>query len=252
MKDWLLARQSRQPRLHGHLLVPPATPVVDAAKLMLSAAVHGHGPCQSLVVQAANGCCLGIFSALDVGRALCGLGSRLDEWKAGADRTPVRELMGPAEPRCGPGDGLPEVLAALARSARSCALVCEEAGAFRGVVTPRCALRLLAAGAPGDRSVAAWLHRRPHSGGLRCVGPEARLLDAAALMVKHRFHHLVVAQAAGEPPLGVLSSLDVLRGIVSLSCHVPCVSLRSLALCEGPACCTVSCPESTAASVASA
>lgn len=50
-------------------------------------------------------------------------------------------------------------------------------------------------------------------------------------------HHLVVVDPATREPAGVLSSLDLARGVASIGCHCPFMSLGWLRSCKGAASC---------------
>lgn len=238
IQGWLQAQEQRA-KLPPHLLVSACVALTEAASWMLSASEPGR-TCHHLVVQVADGEWRGIFSALDVARGLCGLCSELEVASTGADQTPVSAVMKPVAtvPTCVPGDSLRDALVKLILSGQNAALVLDGDG-FHGVITPRCALEALAEDVPFDRSVAAWLRSRKTCEGPRAIVPGTRLLEAAKLMMDQCVHHLVVMQLGSSTPVGVLSSLDLVRGVASINYHCPFVSLGWLRLCKGPAACTL-------------
>ncbi|CAE8676306.1 unnamed protein product [Polarella glacialis] len=230
------------------LMVKSTTKLTEAASLMSGSAASGRNlartPCHHLVVsygtRAEQGW-LGTFSALDVARGLCRLDTELDIAKVGADDVTVSKVMKPLStlPMCKPSDTLKHAITLLLNSRQQAVLVFDENGAYYGVITPRCAVQALARDVPGDSGVAVWL-RRMEAEMPRQVAPETALLEAAQVMTTYNVHHLVVKDPYAEPaaaPVGVLSSLDLARGMASMYCHSPFVSLGWLWLCRGPAAC---------------
>lgn len=238
VEAFMLHQDSQWPRLPVYLAVRPSVPLTEAATLMLSAAEHRGGPCHHLVVQGEKEEWMGIFSALDVSRALSGYCSELDVAKTGADQTTVDLVMKRDLPTCKPTDSIGQALRMLVQSAQNCAVVCDDTG-YHGVVTSRCAVQALAKGVPHDCTVASWLQSRLAHTGPREVPRSMRLLDAAALMASHGLHHLVIVEKPGAKPVGVLSSLDLVRGVASINCNVPFVSLRWLRQFKGRGCCAL-------------
>ncbi|CAE8640626.1 unnamed protein product [Polarella glacialis] len=225
-EGWLTATEFQRPSVPPHLLVPPGMPLTDAASLMLSAAEPGR-PCHHLVVKAATGGWLGVFSSLDVARALQSLSSELDKARVGADQTTVDVVMKPVAtvPTCRAGATIRDALCELDIFGQNAVLVADGNGKSH-LITPRCALQALAEGVPQDRSVAAWIQsRRVSDGAPREILLGSKLSEAAAIMVAHCLHHLLVMEASGGGPAGVLSSLDVVRGIASINYCCPFASL---------------------------
>lgn len=208
-----------------HLQVPPSMPLTEAASLMLTATEPGH-TCHHLVVRAVTGGWLGIFSALDVARAIHGLSSELDVAKAGADQVLVDMIMKPLAivPKCKPTDRIRDALCTLDIFGENATLV-EDSNGVHGLITPRCALQALTNGVPRDRCIAAWLQSRQSQDGPREVLLGSPMVDAAAVMAKHSLHHLLVVEARGARPRGVLSSLDVVRGVASTNYRCPFLTL---------------------------
>lgn len=108
---------------------------------MLSAAEPGH-TCHHLVVRAIDGQWLGVFSALDIARALHSLPSELEVAKTGADQTTIDMIMKPITtvPECRPSDTMYIALNALDIYCQNAAVVADEDG-FHGLITARCALQ---------------------------------------------------------------------------------------------------------------
>ncbi|CAE8681701.1 unnamed protein product [Polarella glacialis] len=257
-EHWLLSQESPRAMLPQHLLVPPSVPLTEAASLMLGVAVSAWGdPCHHLVVKGVQGVAggwQGVFSALDIARGLCTLGSELEVAKTGADLATVSMFMKPLwdVPTCRTTDSIQHALASLVNGRQNAVLVMDENGAYQGLITPRCALHAMAEAVPRDRSVAEhvardWLRGSGGSGGegfKREVFPESRLLDAASIMAARSLHHLVVVdrqESGTEPsqPVGVLSALDVARGVASMRCRCPFASLGWLWWCRGPSSCSL-------------
>ncbi|CAE8621304.1 unnamed protein product [Polarella glacialis] len=230
------------------LMVKSTTKLTEAASLMSGSAASGRNlartPCHHLVVSygtSAEQGWLGTFSALDVARGLCRLDTELDIAKVGADDVTVSKVMKPLStlPMCKLSDTLKHAITLLLNSRQQAVLVFDENGAYYGVITPRCAVQALARDVPGDSGVAVWL-RRMEAEMPRQVAPETALLEAAQVMTTYNVHHLVVKDPYAEPaaaPVGVLSSLDLARGMASMYCHSPFVSLGWLWLCRGPGAC---------------
>lgn len=253
---WLLRQETPRSTLPQHLLVPPSLRLTEAASLMLGASVSAGGdPCHHLVVKGVRnvgGGWQGVFSALDLAQGLCTLGSELELAKTGADQATVSMVMKPlwAVPTCRTSDTLQHALSSLIATHQNALLVLDENGAYQGLITPRCALHAMAEAVPHECSVAEhlardWLQSHGDSQGWkREVSPQARLLDAAALMVARSLHHLVVVdhkEGSVEPsrPVGVISALDLARGVASMRCRCPFVSLGWLWWCRGPDSCGI-------------
>mmetsp|Transcript_43490 Transcript_43490/g.114627 ORF Transcript_43490/g.114627 Transcript_43490/m.114627 type:complete len:681 (+) Transcript_43490:129-2171(+) len=231
VEDWMAATEFQHAAVPLHLQVPPSMPLTEAASLMLSAAEPGR-TCHHLVVRALAGTWLGVFSALDIARAIQSLASELDIARTGATETPVGAIMKLEEtmPKCRPTDSLGSALGTLDKFCQNAALVVDDAGEVLGLITPRCAIQAISIGFSMDRSVADWFAVRPAGEGPREVLINTPLKDAAAIMTAHVLHHLLVAEAPGARPVGVLSSLDLARGIVSANYHCPFLSLGWLQL----------------------
>jgi len=208
-----------------YMQVPPSMPLSDAAWIMCRAAEPGR-TCHHLVVRAVTGGRLGVFSALDVTRALHGLPTELDVAKAGADGTTVDAVMKlvAAVPRCKPEDTIREALGTLDLFCQNASLVVDGDDVL-GLITPRCALQALAAGVPRDLSVGAWMRTRHTPDVPREVPRGTSIKEAAAIMTTHSLHHLLVVDLPSTKPVGVLSALDLARAVVSMNYHCPFVSL---------------------------
>mmetsp|Transcript_126186 Transcript_126186/g.365212 ORF Transcript_126186/g.365212 Transcript_126186/m.365212 type:complete len:668 (+) Transcript_126186:51-2054(+) len=243
VERWLLIQESSRPALLPHLIVPPSVRVTEAAELMLGAARPCQDPCHHLVVKGTGFGWEGVFSALDVARALCGLKSGLEVACTGADQLRVSMVMKPVDsvPVIKASDSLKDAISLILRARQAALLVVDDQGAHFGLLTPRCGLLAFAKGAPHDTSVGDWLrHTVAIDGGLpREVSPDALLLDAAVTMTEHCVHHLVVKLPGPSPAVGVLSSLDLARGVASVRCHAPFASLGWLAACRGPPTCAL-------------
>eukprot|EP00928_Gymnodinium_smaydae_P014948 TRINITY_DN15485_c0_g1_i1.p1 TRINITY_DN15485_c0_g1~~TRINITY_DN15485_c0_g1_i1.p1 ORF type:complete len:697 (+),score=119.12 TRINITY_DN15485_c0_g1_i1:37-2091(+) len=227
-EEWLNSTHDVFPQ---HLQVPHSMPLTQAASMMLRAAEHGR-VCQHLEVRAASGARLGYFSALDVARALVELPSELDIARTGADRTEVEMVMTSIKrvPKCKPSDSIGNALGLLITSGQTAALVEDEDGYMHGLITSRCGPATIAAGVPRSCSVAEWLRQRSvTSQEPRKVALGSRLLDAAVTMTTYSFHHLLVMDyTQGDDaarPVGVLSSLDIVRGVASIRSRCPFVTL---------------------------
>ena len=60
----------------------------------------------------------------------------------------------------------------------------------------------------------------PHPSAVHTIAASATLEDAARVLARNEVHHLVVVDGAGKA-LGILSSLDVVRGLIELPAHHP-------------------------------
>jgi CBS domain-containing protein len=249
-EKWLLLKDGANGPSPKHVMVPPSVPLTEAAALMLNASSQGR-PCHHLVIKqtqkTASGWA-GVFSALDVARGLCSLGSNLEVARTGADESTVSSAMKPisAVPTCRPDDTLLRALSLLVNLHHGMAVVVGEDGTHMGVITARCASEAMSKGIPLTCLVADWLHGQQAAFAQvmpRLIPPTARLFDAATVMVANNVHHLIVAEptadAASIVPLGVLSSLDLARGVAAMRSSCPFVSLGWLRLCRGPNTCAV-------------
>lgn len=238
LEGWLKFAESNRTKLPPHLLVPVSMRLLDAASLMLTAA-SPQRTCHHLVVKGHSGGWLGVFSALDVARALWQMCSELDTLKAGAEKTAVSSVMKPRAdvPTVRATDSLYDALTKLNVFCQNAALVVHDSGTTCGLVTTRCAIEAASESVDHELSVADWLGSREVPDGPREVAPDCRLSDAAAIMATHSLHHLVVVEPATREAVGVLSSLDLARGVASISVHAPFVSLGWLKSCKGPAAC---------------
>eukprot|EP00931_Biecheleriopsis_adriatica_P007263 TRINITY_DN108570_c0_g1_i1.p1 TRINITY_DN108570_c0_g1~~TRINITY_DN108570_c0_g1_i1.p1 ORF type:complete len:667 (-),score=115.28 TRINITY_DN108570_c0_g1_i1:104-2104(-) len=238
---WLLSRQSDRPIsgpvIPAHLVVPHSKKLTDAASLMALASKTGREPCHHLVVKTGEANSLGVLSALDVVHALCSLRSKLDLAITGAEDTTVSMIMKPLAvvPACRPTECIRAALSRLVAAKQNAGLVMDEFG-FHGLITPRSAIYAFAESAPENFTVASWLSCHQANKGPRYITADAGILHAAELMAGHAIHHLVVADAQGSP-LGVLSALDLVRGVASINAVTPFVSLRWLRQFRGSGTC---------------
>jgi len=247
-ESWLLAKLIPRSSVPQHVLLPPSVRLTEAAWLMLKAPKPGVDACHHLVVKGVKGMeggWLGIFSALDVARGLASITSELEAARTGADQTRVCAVMKTLEvvPTCKPSDTIQHALSTLISSRQNAAIVANADGTY-SLVTPRCALQALAEGLPSDISVKDFMERRGlvvcgFVTGPREITPDLRLLDAAAIMTERTLHHLVVMDPKSSRPVGVLSSLDLVRAIASIRSQRPFASLGWLWACKGPSTCTV-------------
>jgi len=217
-----------------HAVVPsclqilPTTPLTEAASLMLGAAPHHTS--HHLVVRSFVGEWLGVFSALDLARALSGLSSELDLARTGLEETTVDTVMTQIAfvPRCTPTDTIRSTLAMLDNLGHQAVLVEDEEKAH-GLITPQCAVEALRRDVFLDCPAGAWLRasRRDQEEN-REVRASMPLADAARIMAANSLHHLLVVEDAGGPPVGVLSSLDLARAVVSTNYRCPFATLAWL------------------------
>eukprot|EP00928_Gymnodinium_smaydae_P014063 TRINITY_DN15099_c0_g5_i2.p1 TRINITY_DN15099_c0_g5~~TRINITY_DN15099_c0_g5_i2.p1 ORF type:complete len:695 (-),score=113.56 TRINITY_DN15099_c0_g5_i2:173-2032(-) len=228
IEAWLKSTESSHLAVPLHLQVSPSMHLTEAASLMLRAAEPGR-PCHHLVVTGADGEWLGVFSSLDVTRALQGLSSEVEVAKSGADLTSVDAVMKPGGvvPHCKLGDTLRDALSVLDIFGQNAAFVIDK-NEVCGLITSRCALQAFAEGVPQDRSVASWLQNLRTPDGPREVARGTPLLEAAALMTAHSLHHLLVVEFPSSRPVGLLSSMDIVRGVASINFNCPFVSLAWL------------------------
>eukprot|EP00929_Paragymnodinium_shiwhaense_P059853 TRINITY_DN29943_c0_g3_i1.p1 TRINITY_DN29943_c0_g3~~TRINITY_DN29943_c0_g3_i1.p1 ORF type:complete len:654 (-),score=157.08 TRINITY_DN29943_c0_g3_i1:511-2472(-) len=243
VESWLALQEQKGSLIPQHLLVQPSVPLADAASLMVAAGSHAGRACHHLAVQRPAGGVQGVFSALDVARGLTSHCSELDVAKMGADSTEISVVMKPIAtvPSCGLTDTIQHAMTSLYLSSQNAAVIVDEEGTpcLDGVITPRCAVQALADGLPLTTTVGDWLQlRRKRDNGLREVPPNLKLFDAALLMAKHSLHHLVVSSRPYcTTPVGVVSSLDLVRGVASINIHAPFVSLAWLRAHKGPHAC---------------
>jgi len=235
VEELLTTTEAEHVRILQQYHVLPSVCLTDAASLMLSAAEPSH-TCHHLVVRdaAVAGDWIGVFSALDIARALHGLSSELEVAKTGAEHTTVDMIMKPLKtvPVCSPTDTMYSALNSLDIYGQNAAVV-EDDGGFKGLVTSRCALQAFVQKVPKDEKIGAWLERQHVRDSPRQIPLGTKLLEAASTMADHCLHHLLVVDVPGGKPVGVLSALDVARGVVSINYHCPFVTLGWLRLFGG-------------------
>lgn len=118
----------------------------------------------------------------------------------------VGDVMTAAVVEVSPDEPLREACVRMTERNVGSALVRDDDGTLRGILTERDAVHAVAAGV--DPAIAP---ARAHATGeVVTTRPDASLGDAAATMLRGGFGHLVVVDGAGAP-VGVLSSRDVLR-----------------------------------------
>eukprot|EP00932_Pfiesteria_piscicida_P003898 SRR837773.13806.p1 GENE.SRR837773.13806~~SRR837773.13806.p1 ORF type:complete len:242 (+),score=82.25 SRR837773.13806:341-1066(+) len=197
--------------------------------MMLRTVQLGRG-CHHLVVRDVSGVWIGVVSALDVARALRQLPSKLEAARLGVDVVPVQAVMKPVEdvPTCSTEDLLKDVLDRFEAFEQNAVMVKGEASSVVGLITPRCAMQALAAGTSPAMTVGEWMRTRQMQTGPREVQQSISIMDAAAAMAKFNLHHLLVVDVIGGEPVGVLSALDVVRGVVSVHHQCPFLSLAWL------------------------
>eukprot|EP00929_Paragymnodinium_shiwhaense_P023307 TRINITY_DN14621_c0_g1_i1.p1 TRINITY_DN14621_c0_g1~~TRINITY_DN14621_c0_g1_i1.p1 ORF type:complete len:675 (+),score=157.23 TRINITY_DN14621_c0_g1_i1:79-2103(+) len=231
-EDCLITHDKRK-ELPRHMFVKADVALADAASLMLNACAESGNACHHLVVTNPEGEWKAVLSALDIARGLTSMCSELDVAVLGADTSTVATVMKPIGmvPKCKANDTVAQVLRLLVESGQHAALVVDDNGTpcLDGVVTPRCAIQALVDGTHHDKTIAAWLRNRRPGEGPREVEPTMKLYDAALLMAKHSLHHLVIARRPYiTNPIGVLSSLDLVRGVASINASAPFVSLEAV------------------------
>eukprot|EP00929_Paragymnodinium_shiwhaense_P030511 TRINITY_DN17281_c0_g1_i1.p1 TRINITY_DN17281_c0_g1~~TRINITY_DN17281_c0_g1_i1.p1 ORF type:complete len:675 (-),score=108.42 TRINITY_DN17281_c0_g1_i1:544-2568(-) len=242
LEEWLLAQDKKRPLVPQHLMVPPSVPLADAVSLVLSASAQTGHACQHLVMMNTEGKCIGVLSALDVIRGFTMLSPETEIQTMSKDAHEVSMVMQPVSSltQCKGDDTLQSLLKTLVQECRGAAVVVDEQGTpcLDGVLTARCAVKAMAQDLSQDTTVGSIIKGRQPGDTPREVEPTMRLFDAALLMAKHSLHHLVVAERPYcTPPIGVLSSLDLMRGIASINVHSPFVSLAWLRMCNGPQFC---------------
>lgn len=93
---------------------------------------------------------------------------------------------------------------------------------------------------PSDSAVGAWLRLRSANEAPREVAPSTALIEAAGVMAERCLHHLVVREPGQSGfPVGVLSALDVVRGVASMRSQQPFSSLGWLWSVKGPSACAL-------------
>lgn len=234
IRQWLSSDASALPR---HATVRPVVPVTEVATMML--VNHWRlGSCHHLLVMGDDGRFYGVLSSLDIVRAMCTLASGLNVLESGAPVTTVAMVAklnlaneAPTVPFCKCTDTIAHAFRVLIESQQDGVLIAD-GNTIQGIITPRCAMEAFNAGISHDSTVACLLHGRHTRIEPREVAPEARLLDAAEAMVSRNLQHLVVVTSGTNVPMGLISSLDVVRGIASITAHCKFVSLRWLRSCQ--------------------
>jgi CBS domain-containing protein len=108
----------------------------------------------------------------------------------------VRDHMGPPPLAVAPGTPCREVVAAMARTGASAAVVVDGAGGVCGILTERDVVARVACGPPGaSEAPVEALATRP----VVAVREDDRLYKAVGLMRRRRLRHMPVVDAAGAP-----------------------------------------------------
>lgn len=216
-------------KVPNYLQVPPSMRLLQAGALMLQGAQPGRS-CHHLVVRAVtDSAWLGVFSALDIARALHHLSSRLDAARLNVDGLIVDSVMKPVEavPTCSTSGTLRDVLGQLLQSGQTAAVVMDGETSL-GLITHRCAVHGFAAGVSPCITIGEWMRARQLPEGPREVLSRTSIVEAATLMLEHKLHHLVVVEYFGGATVGVVSALDIVRGVVSVHQECPFVTLSWL------------------------
>lgn len=123
------------------------------------------------------------------------------------DDATVAEVMHSGLITCSADAGVAELAATMARERIHCVVVADGDGARPWAVV-------------SDLDVMAAIARREEVSAASMAGnrvvivaPTATLVDAARLLAEHRVGHLVVVDHETAHPTGVISTLDVARGI---------------------------------------
>jgi len=232
----LLARDAFRPAIMPLVMVPPSLHLTEAAARMLESCHWRSEACRHIIVKGTGPTWDGVFSALDVARALHCMGTELDRTKLGLHQLKVVMVMRPSDsvPFCKPHDTLKDAFHALLTSRQHALFVVDQLGNYMGLVTPRCALRAFAEHVPLDTTVGTWLKSHPNDEPPREVSMNTPLTEATAMMTERCLHHLVVKEPGAFQAQGILSALDIVRGVVAARSARPFTSLGWLSACKGP------------------
>jgi len=119
----------------------------------------------------------------------------------------VRDLASSATVTVGPGHSLRDASEIMIKHRVGSAVV-QDGEALAGILTERDVLRAVANGADPERTLVGD-HMSPE---VVTAGPDWDVMEAAAVMARHRIRHLVVYE--GGQLLGVLSVRDVLPALL--------------------------------------
>eukprot|EP00928_Gymnodinium_smaydae_P067416 TRINITY_DN5037_c0_g1_i1.p1 TRINITY_DN5037_c0_g1~~TRINITY_DN5037_c0_g1_i1.p1 ORF type:complete len:659 (+),score=80.47 TRINITY_DN5037_c0_g1_i1:73-2049(+) len=195
--------------------VSPSIPLTEAASLMVGVAEPGR-ECHYLVVRDVSGKYLGVFSALDVARAIHAVHSGLDIAKLGIEQTTIGMVMKQSStlPTCSPTDSIVDAFNQLNTSGYNVVLVSEDENII-GLVSSTCVLQALQEDIPHDMQVSEFLTRRTVAQREILIGRP--LVEAAAHMSANSLHHLLVMDRMTDGStsvVGVLSAFDLVRSVV--------------------------------------
>jgi CBS domain-containing protein len=119
----------------------------------------------------------------------------------------VRDLASSATVTVGPGHSLRDAAEIMIKHQVGSAVV-QDGDELAGILTERDVLRAVATGADAQRISVGDLM----SSDVVTAGPDWDVVDAAAVMARHRIRHLVIYE--GGQLLGVLSVRDVLPALL--------------------------------------
>jgi len=213
---WLRSGRARFPSSLTHAnAVQTATPLCEAAEKMWAQALNDAAACRHLIVRDERSVLRGILSSLDLARALCSVGTGMEEVDRMIGSATVAEIMKPraALPTCNSNGTLAQALYCMIDSRQNCVLIVDSDAKALGVVTPRDALRAFSEHVRLDVAVGHWLRGVRSSLLPRTVRPGVLLADAARAMASGSIHHLVVALPDAQEVLGVVSSSDLAHAI---------------------------------------
>ena len=232
---WLRAGDARLPGMAlPTLSLRSSTTLQEAAKHMAGQKKTDHASHHAVITDNTNQSIIGVLSALDVARSICGF------VEAEASDT-VKELLGDkiVADAMKPRAALPEIseestLAQAFRdmfaSRQNCIVVVEakeemepspkrmkgsrtDPKRIKGVITLRDVLRAFAEHMSGETTVMRWLRGLDASIEPRTISQSMTLAEAAEIMASNTLHHLLVLDPESMEVDGVLSSLDLVSAI---------------------------------------
>eukprot|EP00408_Alexandrium_pacificum_P009274 CAMPEP_0171230748 /NCGR_PEP_ID=MMETSP0790-20130122/39555_1 /TAXON_ID=2925 /ORGANISM="Alexandrium catenella, Strain OF101" /LENGTH=317 /DNA_ID=CAMNT_0011696967 /DNA_START=78 /DNA_END=1031 /DNA_ORIENTATION=+ len=207
VRSWLRSGFARMPRTDlPEQTVRPSTTLLEAA-VRMRAHIHGESSCHHLVVLDEDGRFHGVFSSLDLARAICAL-QKLRGTMVSDVMKPRRDLLW-----CSPSETMADALRKMATVHQNCVLVGSDDEVI-GIVTPRDALRAFSEHVPLETQLGGWLRGLQADWSGRQISADAQVAEAAATMATGFMHHLAAMSPEGEV-MGVVSTLDLARAIAA-------------------------------------
>lgn len=222
---WLRAGDARMPgNLLSVLSLKSSATLQEVAKHMASQKSSDHACHHVVIKDDAGDEIIGVLSALDVARALCGFveANASDTVKQLLGDKTIDDVMKKREvlPTIAADASLAQAFRDMFASRQNCIVVVEEVGSDmpdarrnEGIITPRDVLRAFAEHMKGETTTMGWLRGLDASLEPRTISKTTALAEAADIMATNTLHHLVVVNPPSTDVEGIISALDIVCAI---------------------------------------